>query len=455
MRQVSENATELLGLSPKYLFSLPCFTDVLPDSQVDVLWDNIQFLADPDAGGEDEDESPHVFLLSGWGEPGSVMQSELEGGAGGGAERDRFRRREWSCWCAAHRPRRHAYAPSPPASATSDSASASASSTSSSSASPEPRSGSASSSPPIPPLSARAASDLIILEFELKVDVFNPLYPNASNLTSEAVSAMSSPLSNGSVSAGGSTVGSTDASSSTLVSTAGGSVRVSNSGAGSSASASAGLGGRAGQPRPAPDSATASTLTLTESATDGSGSGETRPSSIDGGAGDGADGGRADVGDGEEEEWRPSAEDIIESTTNQARPLPALERIRKMRTTPAGPGGGARGRRGARGTAGGGSVGTIGMMDVFAVMAQINEQLGAAGDLVAFLRVVVGIVKDLTQFHRVLVYQFDERWNGQTVAELVDWSRTHELYRGLHFPAGDIPAQVRWRVIIARRRGVC
>ena len=51
VRQVSENATELLGLSPKYLFSLPCFTDVLPDSQVDVLWDNIQFLADPDAGG--------------------------------------------------------------------------------------------------------------------------------------------------------------------------------------------------------------------------------------------------------------------------------------------------------------------------------------------------------------------------------------------------------------------
>ena len=30
----------------------------------------------------------------------------------------------------------------------------------------------------------------------------------------------------------------------------------------------------------------------------------------------------------------------------------------------------------------------------------------------------------------------------QTVAELVDWHWTHDLYKGLHFPACDIPAQV-------------
>ena len=98
----------------------------------------------------------------------------------------------------------------------------------------------------------------------------------------------------------------------------------------------------------------------------------------------------------------------------------------------------------------------MGMMDVFAVMAQINEQLGAAPDLDSFLKVVVGVIKDLTQFHRVLVYQFDELWNGQVVAELVDWKQTHELYRGLHFPASDIPAQVStsWRwlwVCVAER----
>ncbi|GAV99891.1 phytochrome-like protein [Lentinula edodes] len=73
----------------------------------------------------------------------------------------------------------------------------------------------------------------------------------------------------------------------------------------------------------------------------------------------------------------------------------------------------------------------------------INEQLGDAPDLDTFLKVTVGVIKDLTQFHRVLVYQFDEVWNGQVVAELVDWSMTHDLYKGLHFPAGDIPAQAR------------
>ena len=56
---------------------------------------------------------------------------------------------------------------------------------------------------------------------------------------------------------------------------------------------------------------------------------------------------------------------------------------------------------------------------------------------------MVGVIKDLTQFHRVLVYQFDESYNGQVVAELVDWRQTHDLYKGLHFPAQDIPAQAR------------
>ena len=39
--------------------------------------------------------------------------------------------------------------------------------------------------------------------------------------------------------------------------------------------------------------------------------------------------------------------------------------------------------------------------------------------------------------------QFDENWNGQVVAELVDYKQTRDLYRGLHFPASDIPAQAR------------
>lgn len=39
--------------------------------------------------------------------------------------------------------------------------------------------------------------------------------------------------------------------------------------------------------------------------------------------------------------------------------------------------------------------------------------------------------------------QFDEMWNGRVVAEQVDWSRSKDLFRGLNFPASDIPAQPR------------
>lgn len=149
-------------------------------------------------------------------------------------------------------------------------------------------------------------------------------------------------------------------------------------------------------------------------------------------------------------DWAPSAEDIIESTISRSKPLPALERLRRITKAevastaadmdpPVSPTG-TRSRRG-RHRAGKENPG-VGMMDVFAVMGQINEQLGAASTLDDFLKVVVGVIQDLTQFHRVLVYQFDESWNGQVVAELVDWSQTRDLYKGLHFPATDIPAQV-------------
>ncbi len=56
---------------------------------------------------------------------------------------------------------------------------------------------------------------------------------------------------------------------------------------------------------------------------------------------------------------------------------------------------------------------SVGTMDVFAVLAEVIEQLGHAPDLDTLLKTLVGVIKDLTQFHRVLVYQFDDAWNGQ------------------------------------------
>lgn len=257
------------------------------------------------------------------------------------------------------------------------------------------------------------------MEFELEQDIFNPLYPPLNDPTRRS----SSPASPGS---------STNGSDQTLVSTresltSGSATMVDNlSSSGSSRSPSSAAGERVSQAPWAP----------------------TTPPSLSGL--DGTD------------DWSPSAEDIFESTTSRAKPIPALERLRRMThaeadgsSTPEDPSSSpgmptsptvnsnARRLRRRAGRRNGG----VGMMDVFAVMAQINEQLGMAPDLDMFLKVVVGVLKDLTQFHRVMVYQFDEVWNGQVVAELLDWSKTHDLFRGLHFPAGDIPAQVSFKKI--------
>ncbi|NUR08881.1 MAG: SpoIIE family protein phosphatase [Nocardioidaceae bacterium] len=49
--------------------------------------------------------------------------------------------------------------------------------------------------------------------------------------------------------------------------------------------------------------------------------------------------------------------------------------------------------------------------------------------------------RDLLEFDRVMVYRFDEEWNGEVIAE----ERREDLnpFLGLHYPATDIPAQAR------------
>ncbi|KAJ5281965.1 hypothetical protein N7478_007337 [Penicillium angulare] len=114
----------------------------------------------------------------------------------------------------------------------------------------------------------------------------------------------------------------------------------------------------------------------------------------------------------------PSAEQFAASTINISQPLRVLRNARRRR-------------------------GEAAAMDVFSLLTQIQEQLGRANDLDQLLNTTAGLVKELTGFHRVLIYQFDSSWNGLVVAELVDPKTTIDLYKGLHFPASDIPAQAR------------
>ncbi|KAK0617072.1 hypothetical protein B0T14DRAFT_568619 [Immersiella caudata] len=114
----------------------------------------------------------------------------------------------------------------------------------------------------------------------------------------------------------------------------------------------------------------------------------------------------------------PTLEELTESTEIMSRPLRVLRSARKRR-------------------------GEAGAMQVFDIMSQVQEQLANAPNLERFLKILVGIIKELTGFHRVMIYQFDSSFNGKVVTELVDPAQTRDLYKGLHFPATDIPKQAR------------
>ncbi|KAI1341264.1 hsp90-like protein [Xylariaceae sp. FL0016] len=114
----------------------------------------------------------------------------------------------------------------------------------------------------------------------------------------------------------------------------------------------------------------------------------------------------------------PTTQEFHESTEISSKPLRVLRSARKRR-------------------------GEAGAMQVFDMMSQVQEQLATAPNLDKFLKILVGIVKELTGFHRVMVYQFDAAFNGKVVTEVVDPTHTRDLYHGLHFPASDIPKQAR------------
>jgi light-regulated signal transduction histidine kinase (bacteriophytochrome)/DNA-binding response OmpR family regulator len=64
-----------------------------------------------------------------------------------------------------------------------------------------------------------------------------------------------------------------------------------------------------------------------------------------------------------------------------------------------------------------------------------------AGDILELSRLAAAEIWRLSGFDRVMVYRFDEEWNGEVIAEVMDSSPVS--YMGLRFPASDIPPQAR------------
>ncbi|PLB33754.1 putative sensor histidine kinase/response regulator [Aspergillus candidus] len=114
----------------------------------------------------------------------------------------------------------------------------------------------------------------------------------------------------------------------------------------------------------------------------------------------------------------PTPEQLAESTVDISQPLRILRNSRRRR-------------------------GETASMEVFNIISQIQDQLARAQTIDSMLNITVGIVRALTGFHRILVYQFDNDWNGYVVSELLDPKHSRDFYKGLHFPASDIPKQAR------------
>lgn len=74
-------------------------------------------------------------------------------------------------------------------------------------------------------------------------------------------------------------------------------------------------------------------------------------------------------------------------------------------------------------------------------LTEIINQLSNATDEQEMCDLAATLVKDFLQYDRVMIYQFDENWNGEVVSEARE--EKLESWLGLHYPATDIPQQAR------------
>lgn len=74
-------------------------------------------------------------------------------------------------------------------------------------------------------------------------------------------------------------------------------------------------------------------------------------------------------------------------------------------------------------------------------LSSILNILGASETPEALCVDVARITKDIFGYDRVMVYKFDEEWNGEVIAE--EKEEELESWLGLHYPASDIPQQSR------------
>lgn len=80
-------------------------------------------------------------------------------------------------------------------------------------------------------------------------------------------------------------------------------------------------------------------------------------------------------------------------------------------------------------------------VDVFQKLKQVMSLIDAATTIGDVCTVAATEIKSLSGFDKVMIYSFDEDWNGSVIAEAKE--EEMEAYFGLKFPASDIPKPAR------------
>ncbi len=77
----------------------------------------------------------------------------------------------------------------------------------------------------------------------------------------------------------------------------------------------------------------------------------------------------------------------------------------------------------------------------YQAISYVISSLKEADGVVSVGNIACAELKRLSGFDRVMVYRFDENWNGTVIAEALQEGM--EAYLGLRFPASDVPKQAR------------
>ncbi|PBP21157.1 Histidine kinase osmosensor [Diplocarpon rosae] len=123
-----------------------------------------------------------------------------------------------------------------------------------------------------------------------------------------------------------------------------------------------------------------------------------------------------------------SPEELARSSTSKSRPLPVINVARQRKNK------------------------EFSSLDLFNALSQAQKQISWCTSVQNVLEIVVGIVAELTGFHRVMVYRFDSQKNGCVDAELVNPQASTDVWLGLNYPSSDIPQQARELYVINRIR---